>query len=243
MIKADSTRAPSDSFPTQAQVVIIGGGVIGCSVAYHLTKLGWRDVVLLEKSSLTAGTTWHAAGLIAGARGTITLTELAALVRDNQCDVGFAQDPDADRLALIDPDLLAANKRITNLSMEMMGAQVLQRLAALEATHVLGQGAHIDVAICGLEGGGLVDDRAQVTGDALAADRVHGPVLLASLSPEHHREALARHGPQIGPHPIACQTKNGTIHSDLHPARRRGPGRALSWKGRSIHEERTNPRG
>ncbi|MEM7119237.1 MAG: FAD-dependent oxidoreductase [Chloroflexota bacterium] len=53
-----------EAFPTQAQVVIIGGGVIGCSVAYHLTKLGWRDVVLLERKQLTSGTTWHAAGLI-----------------------------------------------------------------------------------------------------------------------------------------------------------------------------------
>jgi glycine cleavage system T protein len=50
--------------PTQAHVVIVGGGVIGCSIAYHLTKLGWQDVVLLEKSQLTAGTTWHAAGLV-----------------------------------------------------------------------------------------------------------------------------------------------------------------------------------
>jgi heterotetrameric sarcosine oxidase gamma subunit len=50
--------------PSHAQVVIVGGGVIGCSVAYHLTKLGWRDVVLLERSQLTAGTTWHAAGLV-----------------------------------------------------------------------------------------------------------------------------------------------------------------------------------
>jgi len=50
--------------PTQAQVVIVGGGVIGCSIAYHLTKLGWQDVILLEKSQLTAGTTWHAAGLV-----------------------------------------------------------------------------------------------------------------------------------------------------------------------------------
>ena len=55
---------PASIFPTRAQVVIIGGGVIGCSVAYHLTKLGWKDVVLLERSKLTAGTTWHAAGLV-----------------------------------------------------------------------------------------------------------------------------------------------------------------------------------
>ncbi len=47
---------------SQARVVVIGGGVIGCSVLYHLTKLGWRDVVLVERSELTAGSTWHAAG-------------------------------------------------------------------------------------------------------------------------------------------------------------------------------------
>lgn len=50
------------SLPEKACVVIIGGGVIGCSVAYHLAKLGWKDVVLLERKQLTSGTTWHAAG-------------------------------------------------------------------------------------------------------------------------------------------------------------------------------------
>jgi glycine/D-amino acid oxidase-like deaminating enzyme len=54
--------------PKAARVVIIGGGIIGCSVAYHLTKLGWTDVVLLERKALTSGTTWHAAGLIAQLR-------------------------------------------------------------------------------------------------------------------------------------------------------------------------------
>lgn len=52
------------SIPEHAQVVIVGGGIIGCSVAYHLTKLGWQDVVVLERQQLTSGTTWHAAGLI-----------------------------------------------------------------------------------------------------------------------------------------------------------------------------------
>ena len=47
---------------SHARVVVIGGGVVGCSVLYHLTKLGWRDVVLVERSELTAGSTWHAAG-------------------------------------------------------------------------------------------------------------------------------------------------------------------------------------
>ncbi|MFZ5963480.1 GcvT family protein [Thalassococcus sp. BH17M4-6] len=65
------------NLPAQARVVIIGGGVIGCSVAYHLTKLGWQDVVLLERKQLTSGTTWHAAGLIAQLRATANMTRLA----------------------------------------------------------------------------------------------------------------------------------------------------------------------
>ncbi len=63
--------------PSHARVVIIGGGIIGCSVAYHLSRLGWRDVVLLERKQLTSGTTWHAAGLIAQLRATANMTRLA----------------------------------------------------------------------------------------------------------------------------------------------------------------------
>ena len=65
------------TLPNHARVVIIGGGVIGCSVAYHLAKLGWKDVVLLERKQLTSGTTWHAAGLIAQLRATANMTKLA----------------------------------------------------------------------------------------------------------------------------------------------------------------------
>ncbi|GGE44406.1 GcvT family protein [Actibacterium pelagium] len=65
------------NIPNKARVVIVGGGVIGCSVAYHLTKLGWTDVVLLERKQLTSGTTWHAAGLIAQLRATQNMTRLA----------------------------------------------------------------------------------------------------------------------------------------------------------------------
>ena len=63
--------------PKKARAVIIGGGIIGCSVAYHLTKLGWKDVLLLERKQLTSGTTWHAAGLIAQLRATANMTKLA----------------------------------------------------------------------------------------------------------------------------------------------------------------------
>lgn len=65
------------ALPSEAKVVIIGGGVIGCSVAYHLAKLGWTDVVLLERKQLTSGTTWHAAGLIGQLRATANMTKLA----------------------------------------------------------------------------------------------------------------------------------------------------------------------
>ena len=63
--------------PSQAEVVIIGGGIMGCSLAYHLTKLGVTDVVLLEQFELTAGTTWHAAGLVGQLRASQSLTRLA----------------------------------------------------------------------------------------------------------------------------------------------------------------------
>jgi glycine cleavage system aminomethyltransferase T/glycine/D-amino acid oxidase-like deaminating enzyme len=62
--------------PNRARVVVVGGGVIGCSVAYHLTKLGWTDVLLLEQGRLSGGTTWHAAGLVGPLRATESGTRL-----------------------------------------------------------------------------------------------------------------------------------------------------------------------
>ena len=69
--------APTTPFPAHARAVIIGGGVAGCSVAYHLAKLGWTDIVLLERQTLTSGTTWHAAGLIGQGRHSPTMQRLA----------------------------------------------------------------------------------------------------------------------------------------------------------------------
>ena len=66
----------SPAFPASTRAVVIGGGVIGCSVAYHLAKLGWRDVVLLEQGRLTCGTTWHAAGLVGQLRAHQNMTRL-----------------------------------------------------------------------------------------------------------------------------------------------------------------------
>jgi glycine cleavage system T protein len=68
--------------PKSARAVIIGGGVSGCSVAYHLAKAGWTDIVLLERKQLTCGTTWHAAGLIGQLRGSVNMTRLAKYSAD-----------------------------------------------------------------------------------------------------------------------------------------------------------------
>ena len=69
--------AASADLPDRVEVLIIGGGIIGCSIAYHLAKLGITDVMLLERRQLTCGTTWHAAGLVPQLRATRNLTELA----------------------------------------------------------------------------------------------------------------------------------------------------------------------
>ena len=68
--------------PSGAKVVVIGGGVIGCSCAYHIAKLGWKDVVLLERDKLTSGTTWHAAGLVSQIGPSAAITKLRKYTLD-----------------------------------------------------------------------------------------------------------------------------------------------------------------
>ena len=80
--------------PRSARVVIIGGGISGCSVAYHLAELGWTDIVLLERKQLTCGTTWHAAGLVGQLRASQNMTRLAKysadLYRRLEAETGLA---------------------------------------------------------------------------------------------------------------------------------------------------------
>ena len=74
--------------PSKAKAVIIGGGVAGASVAYHLAKLGWENVILLERKQLTCGTTWHAAGLIGQLRATSNMTKLAKYTQELYFELG-----------------------------------------------------------------------------------------------------------------------------------------------------------
>jgi 4-methylaminobutanoate oxidase (formaldehyde-forming) len=82
------------AFPTQARAVIVGGGIMGCSTAYHLAKLGYGDVVLLEKASLTSGSTFHATGLVGQLRSSASITRLfgesVALYERLEAETGMA---------------------------------------------------------------------------------------------------------------------------------------------------------
>ena len=71
-----SFQLPVGLPPPQARVVIVGGGIVGCSVAYHLAKAGWKDVVLLEQGRLSGGTTWHAAGMVGQLRASNSMTQI-----------------------------------------------------------------------------------------------------------------------------------------------------------------------
>jgi glycine cleavage system aminomethyltransferase T/glycine/D-amino acid oxidase-like deaminating enzyme len=94
-----AATSSTPSLPQQARVVIVGGGIVGCSVAWHLTLLGWTDVVVLEANTLTSGTTWHAAGLVGQLRSTYNLTQLAkysadlfsTLAAETGQEIGFRQ--------------------------------------------------------------------------------------------------------------------------------------------------------
>lgn len=77
----------AQDFPERAEVAIIGGGVAGCSVAYHLAKIGITDVALFERRQLTSGTTWHAAGLVTQLRATRRMTELAKYTGELFCEL------------------------------------------------------------------------------------------------------------------------------------------------------------
>ncbi len=107
------------TLPKRARVVVVGGGVIGCSVAYHLAHAGWRDVVLLERDKLTSGTTWHAAGLVV-TFGSLsdTSTEMRKYTRDlyarleaeTELDTGFR--PVGFIEVAADPDRLEEYRRV-----------------------------------------------------------------------------------------------------------------------------------
>ncbi len=185
--------------PTKARVVIIGGGVVGCSVAYHLTKLGWQDVMLLERKQLTSGTTWHAAGLIAQLRATANMTKLAKysqeLYGNLEAETGVATG--FKRVGSITVALTeerreeiyrqAAMARAFGVDVEEIDpAEVKARYEHLNIEGVTGgvylpkdgQGDPANIALALAKGarqrGAVVKERVKVTGIAKSGRRVTG---------------------------------------------------------------------
>jgi len=135
-----SSTSSSKGVPDRARVVIIGGGVIGCSVAYHLAKLGWNDVVLLERDQLTSGTTWHAAGLVVS--GGMTTEALAWMAKYSR-------------------DLFEVLEEETGLSTGFRPIGYLQTASTKERTHKLRREADF-MALMGI-------DREEISGAEVAA--------------------------------------------------------------------------
>ena len=185
--------------PTHARVVIVGGGVIGCSVAYHLAKQGWTDVVLLERKQLTSGTTWHAAGLIAQLRATANMTKLAKysqeLYGNLEAETGVATG--FKRCGSITAALTgerleelhrqAAMARAFGVEVEEISpAEVKAKYEHLNIDDVTGgvylpldgQGDPANIALALAKGarqnGAVVKERIKVTGVAKAGRRVTG---------------------------------------------------------------------
>lgn len=137
--------------PSHAQVVIIGGGVGGCSIAYHLTKMGWKDVVILERHELTAGSTWHSAGLVGQLRSDANLTRMmfysTDLYRQLKDETGV--DPEWHEVGGIrlasSPERMEDLKRLVGMArsfgmqMELISPQEAKRMFPLMSTEgVLG---------------------------------------------------------------------------------------------------------
>ena len=198
------------TLPTQARVVIIGGGIVGCSVAYHLTLKGWRDVVLLERKALTSGTTWHAAGLIAQLRSTANMTRLArysqelygALEAETGLATGFRRVGSitaaltAERLEEL--RRLAAMARAFGVEVEEIGtAEIGRRYPHLNLSGVAGgvylpkdgQGDPGNIALALARGarnrGAVIAEVVQVTGVTRAGDRVTGVDYAGPEGPGH----------------------------------------------------------
>jgi len=139
------------ALPAEAKAVVIGGGVVGCSVAYHLAKIGWTEVVLLERKQLTCGTTWHAAGLIGRLRNSLNLTRLATysaelygrLEEETGVATGFRQNGSLG-VALTDHRMtefarLASTAKVFGLDVELLSArQVMDRYPLLNPDGVVG---------------------------------------------------------------------------------------------------------
>jgi 4-methylaminobutanoate oxidase (formaldehyde-forming) len=197
--------------PSHAQVVIIGGGIHGCSVAYHLAKAGWTDVILLERKALTSGTTWHAAGLVGQLQGSHATTAFASygveLMQEIEAETG--QNPGFRQSGSIsiavNEERLAELKRKADFAslfgveaQYMDTVEIAERWPLMNADGVLG-GIHMPS-----DGSANPIDLTQ----ALAKGaRMHGATIRERIKVE---EVLTEGGKVTG-----VRTDGGTITADV----------------------------
>lgn len=193
------TDSTHDRLPSRAKVVIVGGGIIGASIARHLVEAGERDVLLLEANVLGSGTSWHAAGLVTGARGNRTLTQLAqyglneysVLQEKSGIDINFtragslslARTPgrldeivyarDVARQSGCSTEMLDA-KRFAEVWPLASGAGVLGSLLLPEDGHINPGWAAIAFAKLAWEGGVHIREHVRVTEILVSRGRVTG---------------------------------------------------------------------
>ena len=132
------------TLPDRARVVIVGGGVIGTSVAYHLTKLGWTDVLLIEQGRLSSGTTWHAAGLVGQLRASESGTRLvqystqlyAELEAETGLSAGYKQCGGVT-VARTEDRMVQLRRTAANAAAYDLDCELLTREQAFEQSDVL----------------------------------------------------------------------------------------------------------
>ncbi|MDF2765406.1 MAG: gcvT, partial [Rhodospirillales bacterium] len=210
--------------PKEARVVIVGGGVVGCSVAYHLAKLGWTDIVLLERKQLTSGTTWHAAGLIGQLRATQNLTMLAkysaelyaGLEAETGVATGYRQTGSVGA-ALTQARLEefkrgASMAKTFGLDVEVLGPrEVKERYPLLNERDVVGgvylakdgQGDPANIALALAKGarqkGAKIFEQVKVTGILTEKGRVTGVVTAqGTIRAEHVVNCAGMWGREVG---------------------------------------------
>ncbi|RMD49620.1 MAG: FAD-binding oxidoreductase, partial [Alphaproteobacteria bacterium] len=195
------------------RAVVIGGGVVGCSVLYHLTRLGWRDVLLLERSELTSGSTWHAAGgfhtlnadtNMAALQGyTIRLYRELEEISGQSCGLhhvgGVTLADTPERLDMLKAE--RAKHRHMGLETEIIGPDEIRRRAPLVNTEGV-LGALWDPLDGHLDPSGTTHAYAKAARIGGATIRTHTPVLETNPRPDGSWEVVTPGGTIIAEHVV-----------------------------------------
>ena len=198
--------------PSHARVVIIGGGVAGCSIAYHLAELGWTDVVVLDRGDLASGTTFHSAANVGQFRGTLTLTRMMlldgiALYRRLASETGI--DPSwhevgslrlaSSRARLEEIERQSAWASTLGLSLEVIGAREAQARFPL-------------ISLGGLRGAGYLAADGWIDPSGLTLALARGAVRRGARLLQHTR--VTGIAVESG-HVRSVETERGTIRADV----------------------------